>query len=132
MRATPSTEFNDWIYFFEHEEWHERTKLEYYLARILAELRRSWIAKPEEIDDKDFLCDFTTTQEEYEVVRKKRQGPRKEYKIGPELVQDPKWALVNAKAKAVWAQRFGLTDITHAGNTCPGTGNPARQDRSRR
>jgi hypothetical protein len=40
----------------------------------------------------------------------------KRYEIGPELVKDPRWARVNANAKAQWASRMGvetLEELSH-------------------
>ncbi len=42
------------------EERHEPTKLDYYLAQIATEVRRSYVKKPGNVKLKDFLITFKT------------------------------------------------------------------------
>ena len=58
MNQTTSTEFVDWMTFFEMERssFHRE---DYYLAQIAAEVRRSIVKKPQEVHVQDFLLKFS-------------------------------------------------------------------------
>ena len=60
MERITFTEFLEWIQFLEQEEWHKRTKLEYYLAQIAAEMRRSTLvaADAKKVKISDYLLSF--------------------------------------------------------------------------
>lgn len=60
-----AAEFEEWREYFQLEV-NEREPIHYYLAEILAEIRRSWVAdkQKKEIKGKDFLLEFKNESEE--------------------------------------------------------------------
>jgi hypothetical protein len=121
-------------------EWEERSKQDYYLAAIVAEIRsfkEGFAKNPKSVDIRDCLLRFNQgdtdapqTVPPAEIDRSMRslkdedskstrqveptngtQKPNpKEYEMGPELMKDPKWAMVNATAKHVWMERLKPPD----------------------
>jgi hypothetical protein len=55
-------EFQDWLYYLNETELKDRVKLEWYLAQLTAEVRRSWVAKPRDIKNADFILKFNETK----------------------------------------------------------------------
>jgi len=56
------TEFIDWmIYLREESEW--RLKLEWYLAQIAAEVRRSVVEHPRKVQTSDFIIQIKTPEQ---------------------------------------------------------------------
>lgn len=52
-----AAEFEEWREYFQLE-MRELTPERIYLARLLAETRRSWVAKPKDVNDDDFIVRF--------------------------------------------------------------------------
>lgn len=105
--ANTSTEFIDWLAFLELE-WETRTKEEYCLAAIAAEIRaiREMFSKsPKQVNINDLLLPWG--RDDTVTILKKKKGPEKKHEIGPELIKDPKWAYINQKAKMAWGVRLG-------------------------
>jgi len=78
---TTATEFIMWAeYLQEHlrkeEEW--KFKIECYLAKLTAETRRSWVAEPKAVNDKDFLI-VSKEEKEKEVVDEKKVEKSKQF-----------------------------------------------------
>jgi len=73
---TTPTEFIMWMAHLEEEirrkeEW--KYKLECYLARLIAEVRRSWVADAKNVQDKDFFVVFKKQDEEKTMIDKEEQ-----------------------------------------------------------
>lgn len=62
-----STEFLDWIIYLNEEEL-VITKLDYQLAKLQAELRRSWVSKPISVREDNFLVKITR-----KILKKKKK-----------------------------------------------------------
>lgn len=132
MRSHTSSEFVEWNVALQILEWEEHGKLEYYLAQIAAEIRiiREGFAKdPKSVSPDDCLIKFERADAGVKAapVTPARQADKVEadddwcdedeaddppaeqgYEPGPDLVQDPKWAAVNANAYAIWSARLGV------------------------
>ena len=76
MQMTTSREFVEWSVIIEDAS-KEFTKEDYYLAQIAAEVRRSFVQKPEGVKLKDFFLQFE--QEKAVVNPKDRMGYSKAY-----------------------------------------------------
>lgn len=115
MATHTSTEFVDWCVALDRMEWEENTKLEYYLAQIAVEIhnfQQGFVKNGKGITIEDRLIRFSRSDgTTVEIVHKKEPEKPKEYKVGPELMRDPKWAAVNANAKAAWGSRIGIKDL---------------------
>ncbi len=99
-----SSEFMDWKVFLEQEDLAV-TKQDYYLAQIAAEIRRFLLAlcsKDSKVNVEDFLMKFETDQPKEIPSTSGRGG----IETGPDAIKDPRWALVNANAKAKWGSRL--------------------------
>lgn len=122
QRLTTSLEFVEWCQVLNDLEWGERTREEFYLAQIAAEIRvirEGFSKEPKPVKPSDLLLDFMPKGGRPRPKRRRRQrtaaeaapprqnGPAREYAPGPELVQDPKWWAANVKARAVWLARLG-------------------------
>ena len=57
MEKTTSKEFLEWIAFIEMER-NEREKIDYYLALIATEVRRSYVKNPRSVNVEDMLLNF--------------------------------------------------------------------------
>lgn len=114
----------EWLVFLEKVEWLDKTKTDYYLAQIAAEIRQfreGFSNSPKSISIQDCLIPFQNDTGEQPVTpaptRAIETGTKAAmYEAGPELVKDPKWAAVNAKAKAHWASLCGVRDLTELQN----------------
>jgi len=53
-----STEFVDWITYLDEQETKHHQKLDYYLANIAAEIRRSYVKEPVKVKMEHFLLKF--------------------------------------------------------------------------
>ncbi len=64
-------EFLDWL---EYLKWEERrnTKLDFYLASITAELRRSYVANPKSVKMSDFLIELVDSVQSDKVTKSKQ------------------------------------------------------------
>ena len=61
-QEVPSSEFVDWIVYLDQE--HQKVKIEHhYLASIAAEVRRSYAAKPKNVNREDFLFKYAEKEE---------------------------------------------------------------------
>lgn len=121
MEAHTSTEFMEWMVILQ-EEQRETTKQDCYLAQIAAEIRqfREMFSKhPKAIKVAEFLLNFGLS----EVPKHKETDdpdkclsigslmgdeaptdlPMEVVEAGPDLMDDPKWARANERAKAMWA-----------------------------
>ena len=58
MAETTSSEFVDWV-SFRRTDMNNPSRIDYYLAQIAAEVRRSNVKHPNKITVKDFLLKFT-------------------------------------------------------------------------
>jgi len=60
-RETTATEFVEWCTYLKQEQKKKlgREKLDYYLAQILCEIRRSYVKHPQKVKMKDFFIEFT-------------------------------------------------------------------------
>lgn len=67
MERTTSTEFVDWMRFL-HLEMNSKRKEDYYLAQIAAEVRRSLVKKPQEVQVQDFLLNFVNDKGRVEKI----------------------------------------------------------------
>lgn len=130
-----SSEFVQWqVYLSVYAGWQEPEKIDHYLASICAEIRRfreGFSNSPKSVSVEDMLLEFRIEEsqsQERKPVDKPRSSmresapydppPRKPpsdskvwVETGPKLVQDPKWAKVNAAAKASWAAKFGVVNL---------------------
>jgi hypothetical protein len=112
QQHTTSTEFVELCVLLD-EEWHEQTKLDFYLAQIAAEIRvirEGFSKEPKGVSVNDLIINFDpegTRKKRYiEVDDVSTEEKRKEYVPGPDLVKDPKWAKVNENAKLCWGARL--------------------------
>lgn len=120
MQSNTSSEFVDWMYFAELE-LVEKTKQDYYLAQIAAEIRQvrqMFADHPKQIALKDCFIPFELEDEgtpppvipDKSVIPDTLEEAGEGWvETGPELVKDPKWAKINAEAKAMWAAFTGMT-----------------------
>ena len=58
QRVTTSTEFFEWLAFFD-EEVNEREKTDFYLAQLACEMRRSYSSDASKYQNSDFLITFS-------------------------------------------------------------------------
>jgi len=109
-----STGFLDWLAFFE-VEWHEKSKQDFYLAQIAATVRQvleAFSKSPKQIKIGDYLLKFK--DEKVTTIPVKERAKDGRIEIGPDAIKDPKWAAVNAKAKAMWGARLGIKELGNA------------------
>ena len=133
QQKTTSTEFLKWMQHFRQqdvEEWHYVSKQDQYLAQIAAEIRQIRVAltekEPRLVDVEECVLKFQKSGETppvQQVTQKTNKHipevEREEVEVGPDLVKDPKWAVVNARAKALWASRLGVVDDATISNSSP-------------
>jgi hypothetical protein len=71
QKYTTSTEFIMWMSFLEEEmgrkeKW--KYKQECYLARLIAETRRSWVSEPKQVKEEDCFVKFREQEDEIKQV----------------------------------------------------------------
>lgn len=75
MEYTTSSEFVDWLVYMDEVE-RRPSKEDIYNACLTAEVRRSWVSKPNQIKDKDFLLKqesrFRKKLPKEEIVRRQK------------------------------------------------------------
>ena len=54
LNQTTSIEYLQWMEYLDEEE-KQYKKFDLYMARLIGETRRSWVAKPKDVDDTTFL-----------------------------------------------------------------------------
>lgn len=59
MARTTSSEFAEWCAFMDQEDAESFRRQDYYLAQIAAEVRRSYVKRPETVKIEDLLLKFT-------------------------------------------------------------------------
>lgn len=70
MEKITFTEFLDWSQFLEQEE-RRRTKLDWYLAQVAAEVRRGTVTKPKTVKVSDFFVSYMEPGTEDRMKRSK-------------------------------------------------------------
>jgi len=105
MNQTTSTEFVDWMTFFEMERssFHRE---DYYLAQIAAEVRRSIVKKPQEVQVQDFLLKFSPRLKKEEENWMKENPDTMEEGETEELSKVPESCL--QKSKNYWFTLLGI------------------------
>lgn len=63
QQETTSTEFVKWQWFLT-TDMNLRTKQDYYLAQIAAEVRKTVVKKPQDVSIDDFLLEFREKEQE--------------------------------------------------------------------
>ena len=69
-----SSEFVDWLRFFEWEEFEKFSSENYYLAQIAAEVRRGLVKRPRNVRIADFLLKFKREKKAYKPVEDNTQN----------------------------------------------------------
>jgi hypothetical protein len=116
MRKTSSTEFMEWQMFLKMRRWEQRTKQDYYLAQIAAEIRAirfGFSGKKEGVSIEDCIL------QDSDKPASPHSG-RPEIECGPEAMRDPRWAAVNSEAKSQWAKRIGGIETLPESTLPPG------------
>lgn len=112
-----STQFIDYCTLLDKMNWEQPDRTCYYLAQVAAEIRQfreGFTDKPRPVSTKDFILPFGTVEVSGEFHRapgKPAAAEGVQYEVGPQLVQDPKWAEVNARAKGHYAAIFGVHSL---------------------
>ncbi len=112
--------------YLEQLEWHDRTKNDYYLAQIAAEIRQfreGFATRPKSISIEDCMLPFisttgestTSTSTNPDIPPSTIRG-RQPIEPGPDAIKDPKWAEVNRRAKSHWAGMLGVESLEELGN----------------
>lgn len=88
---TTAGELVIWVEFLKREQLNKlsREKLDYYLAQIACETRRSYIKHPDRIKPTDFLLDFEKYKREPKKVTKEQR---------------------TKEAKSFWLSAFGIKE----------------------
>ena len=90
MQKTTVSEFTEWLVFFEMEA-RDYSTLNNMLAKLCAEVRRSWVKDPKKVDPRQFLPTFAkierAPQAPVDVEEKTRQS------------------------KAFWGALLGVSDV---------------------
>jgi len=60
MAETSANEFLEWCEYLDKEDWHRRTKLDYYLAQLTAAVIRTFAKEPDKVHTIDYLLDFVS------------------------------------------------------------------------
>jgi hypothetical protein len=99
-----SVEFVEYRTLFQHErdeETKQRTRWEFYAARIVAEIRRSWVKDPSKVNEDVFLINFLTTAE---AVLQRQEEEEKKKQIDPKLeaekalaVEKASWGIISGR-----------------------------------
>jgi hypothetical protein len=64
QKGMTTLEFFEWMEFLRWETEEHRDKSEHYMASLTAEVRRSWVSKPNTVKASDFLVTFRTRDPE--------------------------------------------------------------------
>jgi hypothetical protein len=91
-----------------------RSKEEFYLAQIAAEIRRTremFAKTPKQVSIDDYLLNFTNDTVVATRSRQEAAEPVKKIVPGAEAMKDLHWARVNANAMRGWAARFGKRNL---------------------
>lgn len=64
QKGMTTLEFFEWMEFLRWETEEHRDKSEHYMASLTAEVRRSWVSKPNAVKASDFLVTFRTRDPE--------------------------------------------------------------------
>jgi hypothetical protein len=89
-------------------QWNRPDRIEFYIMRLIAEVRRGWVKHPEQVDEREFKVSFTQTKEEMEGT-KPPASPKKE--PTQEGSGDPQFSLKNMQttmAKQAWFARLNI------------------------
>ncbi len=107
----------DWVYFLEQEEWHQKTRTDYYLAQIACEIRRfaeGFSERPNPVTPEDFIIRFTTDEAAPPdggptppVTHRKKRKP---IDVGVDELDD-EWKRVADSAKSQWAGFLGVAAL---------------------
>lgn len=121
QETNTSSEFVDWQVLIGQILQNEKTKEDHYWAAIIAEIRTfryGFGNTPKVVDPRECLIGFGTEEQKAEPkAEENKEQPEdtkensKGIETGLEAVQDPKWAQVNARAKAGWAGFLKMKDV---------------------
>ena len=67
-------------HFKKEQEW--KFKIEYYLARLTAETRRSWVADAKAVNDKDFFVVFKKDEDKETDDKEQQMENSKQFWLG--------------------------------------------------
>lgn len=71
MEKITFTEFLDWVQFLEQDE-KRRDKLDFYLAQLAAEMRRSYVKTPRSVQVKAFYVSYVDPEVAEDRMRKSK------------------------------------------------------------